>query len=440
MNYREAMDYIEELSERVGSVYSLTEVAALSEEAGRPERKLKVIHIAGTNGKGSVSNYISNILAMSGYTVGKYISPAIMGYRERIQKVVKDGELPECEWIPEEKAAELLTKLREACERMVERGFSQPSAFEVETIMAFLTFADWQVDYAVIETGLGGMMDATNIIEKPLQCIFTSLSLEHQRVLGDSLMKIAKEKYGIIKKNAQVISAEQEDVFELLESQVKRKNAHLFPVSGEEISDVEFTAEHTGFSYRGVHYELGQLGTCQVENAVLAVESALRLREKGAEKITEDSIRAGLKSSRWRGRFEVVSENPYVIADGAHNPDAVKRLAESLEVYFKGETFDFIYGVLGDKDYGKMTEILCPFMRHVYTVKPPVARGLSAEDLKHQVEKTAKEQGQSVKVTACENVGEALEFAAEHTEGRKICVCGSLFLLGDVYRKLEDRA
>lgn len=435
MNYKEAMVYMGELRERIGSVYSLTEVAALSEEAGRPERKLKVIHIAGTNGKGSVSNYISNILAMSGYTVGKYISPTLTEYRERIQKVVKKGGEPEHELISEEKTAELLTILRGHCESLTAHGFSQPSAFEVETIMAFQAFVDWQVDYAVIETGLGGMMDATNITEKPLQCIFTSLSLEHQKFLGDSILKIAKEKYGIIKKNAQVISARDEKSFDILEGQVKRKNAVLYPVLAEDISGVVYTEEQTEFSYKGVYYTLHQLGTYQVENAVLAVESALRLREKGAEKITEDTIKAGLALSSWQGRFDIIEKKPYIIADGAHNPDAARRLAESLEVYFHGEKLDFVYGVLADKDYIKMTEYLCPPMDHVYTVAPPEKRGLSAEELKKQVERTAEELGHPVEVTACGTLEEALGQARGHVPEGRICVCGSLYLVGKLYQK-----
>lgn len=438
MNYQEALTYIEELTEKVGSVYSITEVAALSERAGRPERKLKMIHIAGTNGKGSVSNDIGNILAMSGYTVGKYVSPTILEYRERIQKVSKNGEELEVCFIPEEMAAEKLTKLREYCEKMVEDGFSHPSAFEVETILAFLAFQEWNVDYAIIETGLGGRMDATNIVERPLQCIITSLSLEHQQILGDSIMKIAREKYGIIKKHAQVISARTEDCFEILEEQVKRKNAVLFPVAEDELKEVHFTTEHTTFSYRGVSYELKQLGTFQIENALLAIESALRLKDTGADKITEISIQEGLKRSHWKGRFDVISQNPYIIADGAHNPDAARRLAESLRTYYEGEKLDFVFGVLGDKDDRKMLEYLLPYMNRIYVVTPPVKRGLSAEKLKKHVDAVSEEKGIAVESMVCATVWEAVEQAAARAEERKICVCGSLYLLGELYKKMEE--
>lgn len=435
MDYKDAMDYIGQLGEQIGSTYSLTDVAALSDEAGRPERKLNIIHIAGTNGKGSVSNYISNILAMSGYMVGKYVSPTLTEYRERIQKVVKSGDGTECEFISEEQTAEILTRLRGYCEQLMLHGFSQPSAFEMETIMAFLAFEEWQVDYAVIETGLGGMVDATNIIEKPLQCIFTSLSLEHQRVLGDSIMKIAKEKYGIIKKNAQVISAKNEEAFSILEEQVRRKNAVLYPVSEEALSDVQFKEESTTFSYHGVSYTLKQLGTFQVENALLAIESTLHLREKGAEKITEDAIQKGLEISRWSGRFDVISKDPYIVADGAHNPDAVRRFVESLETYFHGEKLDMVFGVLADKDYAKMIEYLCPFMERVYTVMPENKRGLPAGELKRKVEEISEKSGYSFVVTACETLEDALKQAKEHAGERRICVCGSLYLLSGLYQK-----
>ncbi|HBI59995.1 MAG TPA: hypothetical protein DDY31_02085, partial [Lachnospiraceae bacterium] len=171
MDYEEALTYIQNIQERLGSDYSLAEVTELSERLGRPERNLKIIHIAGTNGKGSVGNFISNMLAQAGYTVGRYISPTLFDYRERIQKVVKVSGQAESVWMTQEEAAEALTILKEKCEEMQQDGFLQPTAFEIETVMSFWLFCQWNVDAAVVETGLGGRLDATNIIEHPLLCV-----------------------------------------------------------------------------------------------------------------------------------------------------------------------------------------------------------------------------------------------------------------------------
>ena len=439
MNYREARAYLDEVENLRGMDFSLIEVAELSSRMGRPDRRTKMIHIAGTNGKGSVGNFICQVLALSGYRVGRFTSPAVLRYRECIQKITEKNGRVMREDISEDEVADTLTVIRKHCEQMVSVGYKQPTSFEIETILAFQKFADWEVDVAVVETGLGGRMDATNIIEHPLQCVFTSISVEHERILGDSVDKIAREKYGIIVEGSQVISPISDACVDILEDTCRKKNAELHFVEEESLKVEEYTIKGSHFSYRGVHYHVGQIGTYQVENAALAVEALEQLRENGLEGITQEHICEGLDSSKWPGRLDVVSDNPFVLVDGAHNPSAVERLAESLRVYFPGEQFDFIFGVFSDKDYRRETEMLIPLMHRAYTVTAPGKRGLPGDTLEQCISQYAQKQGREVEISTCDSMAQACERALGGLEkGRKLVVCGSLSIVGDAYHYRGD--
>lgn len=440
MDYAAARDYLREIDEKLGSDYSLIEVARLSERVGRPDRATKMIHIAGTNGKGSVANYLCQVLALAGYRVGRFSSPAVLRYRECIQKIYSHEGKVITEDISEEEVAESLTELRKHCEEMVSAGCKQPTSFEIETIMAFLMFREWQVDVAVVEAGLGGRLDATNIIEHPLQCIFSSISMEHEHILGDSVEKIAREKYGIIVSGTQVISPRKEACVNVLGDICKKKEAELHFMDEEELLDVEYTIEGSHFSYHGEEYRVGQIGTYQVENAALAVEALHQLKIKGFPNISEENIREGLLMSRWPGRLDVVARNPFILVDGAHNPSAVHRLAQSLEIYFPGEQFDFILGVFSDKDYRKETEILIPLIHRAYTVTAPGKRGLPGETLEACISQYAGKQGLDVMVSSCASMEEAcLQAVNNLEENRRLVVCGSLSIVGDAYRYLGQQ-
>ena len=438
MDYNEARTYLREIENSLGSDYSLREVSELSERMGRPDRKTKMIHIAGTNGKGSVGNFICQVLALSGYRVGRYASPAVFRYRECIQKIAsRDGKVTWTD-IAEEEVAEAVTALRKHCDAMVSDGYHQPTAFEIETVMAFQKFADWDVDVAVVECGLGGRLDATNIIEHPLQCIFTSIGLDHQRVLGDSLEEIATEKYGIIVDQTQVISPRSNACGDILADVCQKRGAQLHFIAEDTLKVEAYSIDGTHFSYRGKDYQVRQIGTFQAENAALAVEALERLREQGFDRITEEKICRGLLASRWPGRLDVVSREPFVLVDGAHNPSAVQRLTESFEIYFPGERFDFIFGVFRDKDYRQEMEMLVPFLHRAYTVTPPGRRGLSGEDLEECIAQCAGRQGGAeVEVVSCDSMEQACGRALKGLHrGRKLVVCGSLSIVGDACRYL----
>ena len=277
MNEKEAMDYIEHIQEKLGSDYSLRDVKELARRVGHPEREIKAVHIAGTNGKGSVGNYISTILAISGYTVGRYVSPAVFDYYERIQRI--DG--PTCTYISKEELAETITLLKGHCEDMVAEGFSHPTAFEIETVMAFLLFKAWDVDIAVVECGLGGRLDATNILAGPLLTVFTSISLDHTKLLGSTVADIAREKYGIIKEHALVISKKQAECETLIKEICSAKRAELILIENKCIVPKNFLPAQTTFFYKNEEYTLQQGGVFQSENAAIAIESARALVQKG---------------------------------------------------------------------------------------------------------------------------------------------------------------
>lgn len=459
MDYAQARAYLKDIENAQGSDYSLVEVAELSARMGRPDRKTEMIHIAGTNGKGSVGNFLCQVLALSGYRVGRFSSPAVFGWRESIQQIWRqqgddscfEENAPSGEGfrssggrvvtadISEEEVAEVVTVLRGHCDAMVSSGYHHPTAFEIQTVMAFQKFVDWDVDVAVVECGLGGRLDATNIIERPRLCVLTSISLDHQQILGDTLGEIAREKYGIIKDGTTVVSAMSDACVDMLEDVCRERGAKLHFVAEDALKRGECTMEGAGFAYRGKEYRVGQLGTFQVENAALAVEALEQLRADGFDRIGEVQIARGLFISRWPGRLEMVSENPFVLVDGAHNPSAVRRLVESLETYFPEEKFDFILGVFRDKDYGREAEALLPVMHRVYTVAAPGRRGLSGEALEACIARLAEKQGREVRAFSCDTMKQACSQALEGlTQDGKLVVCGSLSILGDACNYLRQ--
>lgn len=441
MDYEEALTYIQNIQERLGSDYSLAEVTELSERLGRPERNLKIIHIAGTNGKGSVGNFISNMLAQAGYTVGRYISPTLFDYRERIQKVVKVSGQTESVWMTQEEAAEALTILKEKCEEMQQDGFLQPTAFEIETVMSFWLFCQWKVDAAVVETGLGGRLDATNIIEHPLLCVFTSISRDHMQFLGDTIEEIAAEKYGIIQEGTTVVSLYQEKCHSLLEERCREKHAAL-TYSHEATSQVDMFACTFGDCRGGFDcYGNYDTGSYQQENAALAIDVVTQLGKMGEFFVSRQQRKEAFMHSRWRGRFDIVSEKPFVLVDGAHNEDAVKKLCCSLRSCFPEEKFQFIFGVFRDKEYEKMAAELLPLAKKMVTVAPAGKRGLSAGKLAGCIEKINEQRGNRgacCEVVCCSSVREALDFVCSETLAVKTVVCGSLSILGEVYDYFEN--
>ena len=426
MKYEEALEYMEQNINGLGSVPGLDTVGELLERVGNPQKQLTFIHVAGTNGKGSVSTLIANALMANGYRIGRFVSPAISDYRERI--------LVNNRMIAKTAVGKGLERLYDVCREMKEEGFAHPTAFEIETALGFLYFAEKKCDFVVLEVGMGGDLDATNIVENTKLCVFTSISRDHMAFLGDTLAEIAMHKAGILKKGCLAVSAAQENEAEaVLKEQCVQMGVPLQIVDKNCIKEGRSSLKGRKFSYKKYkQMELPLLGTYQLENAALALE-ALELLACNGVKIKEENIRAGFVQSKWPGRFQILNRKPYVIADGAHNEDAVKKLMETMRFYFTNERIIYIMGVLKDKEYGPMIELSAQKAEYIFTVTPPnKERALSAFDLAKEI----KEYNPNV--TATDSVEEALEMAMLMAgEDGVVLAFGSLSYLGGLQRCFE---
>ena len=380
MTYREARVYLDEMS-KYGSVLGLETIRGLLRELGNPQDDLKFIHIAGTNGKGSVLAYTSMILSEAGYRIGRYVSPTVVSYLERIQVDTK--------WISEEKFAELTERVRNAIARLETAGEDLPTVFEIETAIAFLYFKEMKCNLVVLEAGLGGELDATNIIRNTVCAVFASISRDHLGVLGNTLAEIAENKAGIIKSGCAVVSARQKDsVSSILRSRAEKYGCSYVQAEPE-LAEVEKEDYHgIYFSYkefRSLHTVMA--GKNQIGNAAAALEVIRTLRQTGY-KIPGDAVKRGMERTQWPGRFSCIGEDPVFILDGAHNEDAALKLRESVEVYFPGRRLIGIMGVFKDKEYEKIVQTMGPLMSVIYAVDlPDEKRGLPSEKLAEVLEK-----------------------------------------------------
>ena len=426
MKYQEAMDYIESCA-GYGIVPGLDNIRELLKRLGNPQDKLKFIHIAGTNGKGSTLAFISEILMENGYKTGRYVSPVIFEYRERFQiqgKPVSKAEV-----------GRLMESVAVHADAMERDNLPHPTPFEIETAMAFILFAEKQCDFVVLETGMGGLLDATNIIENTLVSVITHISRDHMGFLGDSIEEIAAHKAGIIKKNAVVISAAQEErVRRVLENTAVHKQVDkIIFADEEEIRNEKYDLQKTTFSYKDrKKIEVTLLGTYQVKNAVLALETADVLRDMGY-RIKEEKVRKALKETQWSARFQVISKKPLFLVDGAHNAAAAKELRKSIEFYFTNRRIIYIIGVFRDKEYPQVIQETCDLAEHIITVaKKGNARALPSVELASEVAKV------NPMVTAADSVEEAVELAYLLADKDTVIIAfGSLAYLGDCIYAVE---
>lgn len=359
MDFEKAREYIDSLN-KFGSVLGLESIKALLSVLKNPEKDLKVIHVAGTNGKGSTIAFMEAILKEAGYRVGKYTSPVVFEYLEKYQI---NGEN-----IGEDNFAGLVSKVKVAIERVTEEKGIQPTIFEVETAMAFEYFKEEKCDIVLLETGMGGDMDATNVCDKVLASVIVSISLEHMGVLGDTIEEIACHKAGIIKKNCPVVVMKQrQEVTDVVNKYADHMNSEMY------------IADKTKL-------QVSLKGDWQQYNAGVAVKTMEVIGNQGYT-ITDEHIEKGLINAKWPGRFEKISDNPLVIIDGAHNPDAARSLRTTLDKEYKDTQFVYIMGVLGDKDYTEVIKAMADRAEYIITVTPPNPRALEAVKLKEAVEK-----------------------------------------------------
>ena len=431
MNY---ISLIEELKKR-GSVPGLDAIEGLLEELGHPEDNLKVVHIAGTNGKGSIFAYLSSILIAAGFKVGRYISPTISCYEERFQI---NGE-----YITKDKLARLYNIVEEAMKREEEKTGLKPTLFEVETAISFLYFKEEKVDYALIEVGMGGRMDATNVIRHPELTVISSISYDHQAFLGDTLEEIAWQKAGIIKESCPVVLSENSDeVCKVIEQEATKKKVKCIEIEPTDYEVLSETPYGSTFLWKEQRYETKLPGRHQVSNAVTALAASEYLFHKDyeknnarkaiAKKLDEMNVKSaqqgGIIRTCWPGRLEVLKKEPLFYRDGAHNPDGAKKLAAFLQKYFTNKKIIYIMGVLKDKEYKKMLRYLMPMAKEVYVFKPKNERGLSAQILADTIKEVA-----DVSVTIESDVNAAVFRALDTAKPDDVLVaCGSLSFMEEM--------
>lgn len=415
---------VEELKKR-GSSPGLHAVRGLLDVLGQPQERIRIIHIAGTNGKGSVFAFLSSILQEGGYRVGRYISPTIHSYEERFQI---DGEE-----IAPEKLERYYARMEEAMEKMRRRGLGEPTLFEVETALSFLYFAEEQVDFALIETGMGGTLDATNVIRHPLLTVISSISYDHKAFLGDTLPEIAGQKAGIIKEHVPVIVSENvPEVRQVIQEKAEEKKAAVTFVAAGDYQVVSEEVTGSTFIWKKQKFSISLPGSHQISNAVTALTAAQKLEEilteeEGKAGISLPVMRKGLAKTRWPGRLELLGEGPFVFLDGAHNPDGAHKLGQFLEKHFTNRKIIYIMGVLKDKEYEKMLAELLPLAAMVYTFQPNNERGLSGEILAQCVKKA------NVPAQCCRDVNEALRRGRERAAKEDVIVlCGSLSFIEEM--------
>lgn len=453
MNYIEAMDFLEE-TKKYGSQLGLTSIQNLMAELGNIQDEIPLVHIGGTNGKGSVGAMLSQVLTESGYRVGRFCTPDVFAYEDEFQMNGIN--------IKKERLAQLFAKVKAACEKLVAQGKAHPTRFEVETAAAFLWFYEEKCDIALLEVGMGGATDATNLIRKPLVSVLTSISMDHIRFLGNSLAEIATVKSGIIKSQVPIVTMQQKpEAMEVIKRKAEEMQAELFLADATQVQNVTQIGGRYAFEWKTpmnsnkvciaadtvknnirkdesasdspcITVNLSLCGAFQVENAV-CVLNILHILQKKYPKITETVIQQGLSHTTWHGRMEQIGTEPDFYLDGAHNEDAVRKLRKTLDDGFSERRIVYIMGVLADKDYEKMIAMMFQPGDHVYTVTPKNPRALDGKELEKQLLR------QNIHAQYCENIQDAVLYALRDAQKEDMILAfGSLSYLRDVCNTYES--
>lgn len=419
MNYEEAREYLDQVS-KGGSVLGLDNMRELLKRLGNPQDSLKFVHISGTNGKGSVLAYLSTVFKEAGYRTGRYISPTLFSYREKIQVNEK--------FIGREDLSRLTEKVKAAAEEMQNCAAGDPTIFEIETALAFLYFVEQKCDIVILETGLGGALDATNVITTPVMEIIASISMDHMEFLGDTLGKIAYQKAGIIKPDTSVVSAmQQPEAMDVICNVCRERDCTFQAVDPEQIKDISYGYEGQSFSYKNwENIKISLMGSYQIKNAALALEAINALRKLGYD-LKDRAVYQGMKKAIWKGRFTLISKDPVILMDGAHNPAAAEELVRSLKLYYAGKKFYYIFGMFRDKDYAQVIRLTAPMAEHIITVQTPGnPRALPAAELKEAVAEV------NPSVEAAESLRMAVNQVMERIDSDSVVVIfGSLSFLGE---------
>lgn len=424
MNYQEAIEFIHS-TYKFGSKLGLTNITKLTELLGNPQDSYKIIHIAGTNGKGSTSNMIHDVLMAAGYKAGLFISPYLEEFTERIQinKV----------HIDKESLARITSLVREKIEIMLEEGYNHPTEFEVVTAIGLKYFQEQNVDFLVLEVGLGGRYDATNVVSNTLVSVITSIGYDHMEYLGDTLEKIAFEKAGIIKENSNVVIYPQDDnVVNTIVDIAKSKNARYYLTDKSHLEKLKINLKGQWFKYLKndvfnlPEVKISFLGEHQLYNALTALRT-LEIVKLSGYNITEENILTGFSSVKFAGRFEILQEYPVIVIDGGHNIDGIKAFSNAVKEYFKDNKITLFFGMLKDKNPNDVLEYLIPLCKQVYTLTPNNPRAMKASELAEMIENSY-----DVGVSALDNYEDIINIVKKADKNEYIAFVGSLYMIGDV--------
>ena len=422
MNYSEAIKYIESVSWK-GSVPGLERIGELCERLGHPERKTKFIHVAGTNGKGSVSAMISSVLTAAGYKTGLFTSPHLIDYTERF--AVNGKNITKKDFCAAAQAV-----------KRASRGMDDlPTEFEILTAMAFVYFETAECDVAVLECGMGGRLDATNVIPSPAASVITNIALDHTSVLGNTEVEIAGEKAGIVKRAPLVVGKTSADVEKYLKGVCIKQDVSFVSYSDVGVHDERITHNGLYFNYDGTKMRVPLCGEYQKINLKTALAAIEVVRDNGFD-ITNKNVSDGLSSVRWIGRFETLCKEPLVIFDGAHNPDGASFTTETFKELYPNRKAILISGVMSDKNYETIARILAPVASFAYTVAPDNSRALSPDKLSEVYRSVGVES------EPCTTVEEAVRLAcgAAAAENCPVLCVGSLYMYGDIVSSLKSIA
>ena len=423
MDYKNAMKYIKEVG-NFGSNYGLERTERLLELLGNPHKKIKVIHVAGTNGKGSTTSMIASMLINEGFKTGMYTSPFLEEFEERIQIDRKN--------ISREDLATYVEIIKEAVNKVIEEGYTHPTEFEIITCIMFKYFYDKKVDYAVVEVGLGGRLDSTNVVD-PVLSVITSISLDHTNILGNTIEEIAREKGGIIKENTPLILYPQEKIEarDVLSKICNEKSSEIYEVKREnaKLIDINNKEFYQRIKINGLNKEyeinLKLLGKHQIINCMVALTAVEVLSKIEGFKL--NNIEKGIENAVWKGRLEVLNKKPLIVIDGAHNIQGIKSLKENVEKYFNYNNMHLLIGILADKQVEDMINEIVPLSSDVVALTPNSYRAELASELEKEIYKVNKD------VKSFESYKEGfLSAYKKANEDDMILVTGSLYMIGEM--------
>lgn len=426
MTYQEAVNYIESQL-RFGMKPGFERINGLLDLLGHPEKDLRYVHVAGTNGKGSVCTEVANILQAAGYRVGLFTSPYVVTFRERIRV---DGK-----YIDPVLMGQLTEQVKAAADELAKQDIL-PTEFEIITALAFLYFQQTACNIVVLEVGLGGLLDSTNIIESPLVCGITSLSMDHTAILGSTLPEIAAQKAGIMKPGVPVITAERQapEAMAVLEQTAAEKGCALSIGSTESIQILSTSIYGTELKLDGLKVRLPLIGSHQIQNLGVTLGIIHVLRERGFY-IGARHVKAGLEFSVIPARLEVLRKDPLILLDGGHNAGGIQALSDALSAYTESGSRVFLMGVMADKDVDRMICELAPLANLIVTTTPGNPRAMTAEELRHHLLDAGFPAKKLVAVSQPE---EAFDKALSLAGKNPLIVCGSLYLAGDVRQHILE--